>query len=99
MAKGDDVKLTRDTYIPIGVAATLFAFLLSSGIWFNNVVNQLETAIMLMNHEISDMNNKLDNSLEDRWTASDMENWAELLKAKNTTLDVPKPVPAWKRND
>jgi len=93
------VKITKDTYIPIGVAATLIASILGGFVWLSNVVNRIELSNALIKHEIKDMNRKLDLSLQDRWTASDMVHWADLLRAENKDVKVPAPVPSWRKDD
>ena len=97
MTGSSDVKLTKDTYIPIGVAGTLFAALLGGGMWLNSVVLKLELSNQLIRHQIEDINEKLDQSLQDRWTATDMRHWTDLLKAENGEVVVPDPVPSWRK--
>lgn len=77
------VKLTPDkTWIPVGVAVSAIMAFAGGAVWINNQLQTLAFSLSRVESKVND--------LQDRWSRDQMQNWVEILKARNSTLNVPE---------
>lgn len=82
------MKLTPQTWIPIGVAVAAIMAFAGGAVWINSNFQSLQFQNGELSRGMARLEQRID-TLQDRWTARDMQQWIELLRAKNGTLSVP----------
>ncbi len=97
VTEGKTVKLTRDTYIPIGVAGGMFITMLMACLWLTDQMYGFRGDMTMLTHKVEELTDKLQGAMDDRWTYSDQVQWAKLLQAGNKDIKVPVPEPKWKK--
>lgn len=85
--------LSRDAYIPIGLAIAV-VLAATGGVWsFSQVLSQFQSEQALkfqrLELKLDAVERTLAESTVDRWRRADMAQWADVLAAKNPSLNVP----------
>lgn len=82
------VKLTSQTWVPIGAAVAAMGAVATAAVWINANIQELRYS----NRGLAEGLNRVEAKvmeLSDRWTGRDMAQWVELLRAKNKALEIP----------
>lgn len=83
--------INRETLVPLGLLAGVVLSAITATVWLQGTLLGLKGQIEVLGERIS----TLQTSGSDRWTATEMHAWSELLAARNPTMHVP-PVPGRK---
>lgn len=87
---GSDVKITPDkTWIPIGVAVAGLASLVAGAVWVTSSFQSLEFTNRELSNEVRGVKITLDRLLADGVSTRQAQQWIEIFKARNPTLNVP----------
>lgn len=87
---GGDVKLSPDkTWIPIGVAVAGLASLVAGAVWVTSSFQSLEFTNKELSNEVRGVKSTLDRLLADGVSTRQAQQWIEIFKARNPTLNVP----------
>lgn len=77
------MKIAPDkTWIPVGVAVSAILAFAGGAVWISGQLQTLAFALSRLETKVND--------LQDRWTKEQMQNWTEILRARNSTLSVPE---------
>jgi hypothetical protein len=82
------VKLSPQTWVPISVAVSAILMFAAGAVWINSNFQEVKFANRELANGLEEVKNTI-KELRDRWTSRDMQQWVELLQAKNPTLSVP----------
>lgn len=87
------MKLTANTWVPVGVAVSAVLAFTGGAVWINSNFQSLQFQNSELSKGMSRLEQRID-TLQDRWTGRDMSQWIELFRAKNgdkiIVPDVPK---------
>ena len=84
------MKLTPDkTWIPIGVAIAGIASFVTCAVWISLSMQALEFKQQATNESVQRVEKTLDQLLADGVSTRLLQQWIEILKARNPTLQVP----------
>tara|TARA_R100000152_G_C6768955_1_gene194607 strand:+ start:430 stop:711 length:282 start_codon:yes stop_codon:yes gene_type:complete len=81
--------LTSHSKVEIALAITLCSVVIGGVMWIQGRLNSVALALQDMRNEQARMGEELGRLVDDRWTITQMENWALRLKLQNQNLDVP----------
>jgi len=84
-----DTKLNKDTLLPLGVVIVVITAVAGGAVWLNSKLQSINYHMEKLNIEVTNIKKQLDLAEQDHWTYREMRLWVELLKAKNTGIDVP----------
>jgi len=84
-----NTKLNKDTLLPLGIVATLVLSAATGAVWMSNKLQAINYNMERLSIEVKNIQKQLDIAEQDHWTFREMKLWVELLKAKNTAIDVP----------
>jgi len=74
------------SYIPILQFLVVCGGVFGAGTWFNRIETKIES-----------IESTLEKVFLDRWSATDMEHWAEVLKVQNPNMTLPEVRPSGPR--
>lgn len=74
------VVLDQETLVPVGVLSILVCSIAGGAIWLNDKMSRIEYRLLA-----------IENQVDDRWTATDMRHWVELVGSRNPSLALPPP--------
>lgn len=84
------MKLSPDkTWIPIGVAVAGLASLVAGAVWVTSSFQSLEFTNKELSNEVRGVKSTLDRLLADGVSTRQAQQWIEIFKARNPTLNVP----------
>tara|TARA_R110002020_G_scaffold22920_10_gene76879 strand:- start:2962 stop:3234 length:273 start_codon:yes stop_codon:yes gene_type:complete len=84
-----NTKINKETLLPLGIVTAVVMAVASGAVWLNTKLQSIDYNMHRLGTEMKAMQTTLDDSKKDDWTFREMKLWAELLKAKNASLDVP----------
>jgi hypothetical protein len=88
---GGEVKLTPDkTWIPVGVAIAGLVSLVTGAVWVTSSFQSLEFSNRELSNSIKRVESTLDRLLADGVSTRQMQQWIEILKARNPSILVPE---------
>ena len=83
--------ISKETLVPI----SLVCVILGAALWMDRRMSGMEHTHALeaavINLKLDAIQTAMDARTGDRWSASDMAHWSDLLKASNPSLSVPAP--------
>jgi hypothetical protein len=87
---GGDVKLTPDkTWIPVGVAVAGLASLVAGAVWVTSSFQSLEFTNKQLDQSVRRVEQTLERLLADGVSTRQAQQWIEIFKARNPSLNVP----------
>jgi hypothetical protein len=80
--------INRETLVPIGLLISVVVCAITGTAWIQRTILDLDHKISELTTRVESMNDRMN----DRWTYSMQAAWADLLQARNPTMNVPPPL-------
>ncbi len=95
-------RLDNSTLIPVGISILGITTAVSIAMWLQSSIlelkykeemtsSSLRAGMATLQDSVTALSAKLDESMHDRWTFGDMQNWVKLLASENKALLIPAP--------
>ena len=85
-----NTKINKETLLPLGIVATLILSAATGAVWMSSKLQAINYNMESLTKEVKNIQKKLDLAEQDHWTFREMRLWVDLLKAKNSSMDIPR---------
>ena len=82
-------EITKQSKVELALAVSLGSVVVVGVLWIQGRLNEVAIALQGVRNEQAIMGEELGRLADDRWTITQMENWALRLKLQNHALVVP----------